>query len=98
VKGFWNDPDGLNIAELTVLIALPPWVYTAYKYALAANLSANQVDFFLVLTYPLLAVLGKEALMRLPQMLHQRRTSLPQDKYGGRDDRGSYPTDIPHER
>lgn len=72
MRGFWNDPEGLSIAELAILAALPPWVYTAYRYALAADLSANQVDFFLVLTYPLLVVLGGKVLGYLPQLGRRR--------------------------
>lgn len=87
MKGFWNDPEGLSIAELTILAALPPWIYTAYRFALAADLSANQVDFFLVLTYPLLVVLGGKLLGYLPQL--GRRRAMPEVAEEGRDERGT---------
>ena len=87
MKGFWSDPEGLSIAELTILAALPPWVYTAYRFALAADLSANQVDFFLVLTYPLLVVLGGKLLGYLPQLGRRRVTAEIADE--GRDDRAT---------
>ncbi len=88
IRGFWNDDDGLSIADVVVWVTLPPWLYTAYRYALAADLSGNQVDFFLVLTYPLLLVLGGRAISDLPP-LKRMRIQVPD--YEGRDDRDSSP-------
>jgi len=87
VRGFWNDLEGLSIAEVAILAALPPWIYTAYRFALAADLSANQVDFFLVLTYPLLVVLGSKVLGYLPQL--GRRRAMPEVTEEGREDRAT---------
>ncbi|MGB9886889.1 MAG: hypothetical protein ACPLRW_07830 [Moorellales bacterium] len=92
MKGFWNDPEGLSIAELTILAALPPWIYTAYRFALATDLSANQVDFFLVLTYPLLVVLGGKLLGYLPQLGRRRvamNGAIIEDKDEERRDNGA---------
>lgn len=86
LKGFWNDADGLSIADVVIWVTLPPWLYTAYRYAIAGELSGNQVDFFQVLTYPLLVVLGGRAISDLPPL--KRRVQL--NDYEGRssyDDR-----------
>ncbi|MDN5365722.1 MAG: hypothetical protein PWP44_925 [Thermacetogenium sp.] len=88
IRGFWSDSDGLSIADVVVWVTLPPWLYTAYRYALAADLSGNQVDFFLVLTYPLLLVLGGRAISDLPPL---RRMRIQLSDYEGRDDRDSSP-------
>jgi hypothetical protein len=88
-RGFWNDHDGLSIADVVIWVALPPWLYVAYKYALAVDLSGNQVDFFQVLTYPLLLVLGGKTISNLPPLRRMRVVQFPE--YEGRDDRDSSP-------
>lgn len=65
MKGFWNDPDGLTTAELTILVVLPLYLFVGVKLALAKDLSANQVDFFSVLSYPILAAIAKQAIERI---------------------------------
>lgn len=35
MKGFWNDPDGLTTAELTILAVLPLYLFVGVKLALA---------------------------------------------------------------
>ncbi|AYO30791.1 hypothetical protein D2962_09375 [Biomaibacter acetigenes] len=65
MKGFWNDPDGLTTAELTILAVLPLYLFVGVKLALTKDLSANQVDFFSVLSYPILAAIAKQAIERI---------------------------------
>lgn len=65
MRGFWNDPDGLTTAELTILAVLPLYLFVGVKLALAKDLSANQVDFFSVLSYPILAAIAKQAIERI---------------------------------
>lgn len=86
LKGFWNDPEGLSIGDIVIWATLPPWLYTAYHYALAADLSGNQVDFFLTLTYPLLMVLGGKAISDLPPL---KRLKIEFPISDERDDRGA---------
>ncbi len=66
MKGFWNDPDGWSLAEVVVICVLPVWMYVAIKMALAKELSVNQVDYFSVLSYPLLVAVGGKMLTYLP--------------------------------
>lgn len=66
IRGFWNDPDGWSLAEVVVVCVLPVWMYVAVKLALAKELSGNQVDYFLVLSYPLLVAVGGKMLTYLP--------------------------------
>lgn len=90
IRGFWNDSEGLSIGDIVIWATLPPWLYTAYRYALAADLSGNQVDFFLVLTYPLLMVLGGKAISDLPPLKRMQSQFTSQITNGG-DDRGASP-------
>lgn len=90
IRGFWNDSDGLSIGDTIIWATLPPWLYTAYRYAIAADLSGNQVDFFLVLTYPLLMVLGGKAIADLPPLKRMQSRVTSQITEGG-DDRGASP-------
>ncbi len=66
LRGFWNDPDGWSLADIVTVLALPVWMYVAVKFALAQDLSGNQVDYFLVLSYPLLIAVGGKMLSGLP--------------------------------
>jgi hypothetical protein len=61
MRGFWNDPDGLTIDEFAALMVLPLFLFTGVKLALAKDITATQVDFFTVLTYPILAVVARRA-------------------------------------
>jgi len=66
MRGFWNDPDGWSLADLVTALVLPVWIYAAVRFALARDLSGNQVDYFLVLSYPLLVAVGGKAISNLP--------------------------------
>lgn len=66
MRGFWNDPDGWSLADVVTILVLPVWMYVAIKFALAKDLSGNQVDYFLVLSYPLLIAVGGKAISNLP--------------------------------
>lgn len=81
MRGFWNDSDGLGLADVVVLAILPVWMYTAIKLALAKELSGNQVDFFLTLSYPLLLAIGGRAISSLPWP--GRRIRPPDVEEGG---------------
>jgi hypothetical protein len=65
-RGFWNDADGWSLADVVVVLVMPIWMYVAVKLALAQELSGNQVDFFLVVSYPLLIAVGGKAVSNLP--------------------------------
>jgi hypothetical protein len=41
-------------------------MYVAVKFALSHDLSGNQVDYFLILSYPLLIAVGGKAISNLP--------------------------------
>ncbi len=66
MRGFWNDPDGWSLADLVTTLVLPVWMYAAVRFALSHDLSDNQVDYFLVLSYPLLIAVGGKAISNLP--------------------------------
>jgi len=61
MKGFWNDPNGLTIDEFAALLVLPLFLFVGVKLALANDITSTQVDFFTVLTYPILAVVARQA-------------------------------------
>lgn len=63
-KTFINDNDGLTIAEFTILLTLPLYLFVGVKYAMAQDLSTTQVDFFSILSYPILAAIAKQAIER----------------------------------
>lgn len=65
MRGFWNDPDGLTIDELAALTVLPLFLFVGIRLALAEDISSTQVDFFTVLTYPILAVVARHAIERM---------------------------------
>lgn len=77
MRGFWNDSDGLTTAELTILAVLPLYIFVGVKLALAKDLSANQVDFFSVLSYPILAAIAKQAIERIGWPFLGRRGQMP---------------------
>ncbi len=64
MKGFWNDEHGLTIDEFAALLVLPLFLFVGVKLALAKDISPTQVDFFTVLTYPILAVVARQAVER----------------------------------
>lgn len=61
MRGFWNDPEGLTIDEFAALMILPLFLFVGVKLALADDITSTQVDFFTVLTYPILAVVARQA-------------------------------------
>lgn len=64
MRGFWNDPDGLSIEEFAALLVLPLFLFVGIKLALDEDITGTQVDFFTVLTYPILAVVARKAVER----------------------------------
>jgi len=64
IRSFLNDSDGLTIAEFTIIVTLPLYLFVGVKYAIAQDLSTNQVDFFGILSYPILAAIAKQAIER----------------------------------
>ena len=64
MRGFWNDLDGLTIDEFAALLVLPLFLFVGVKMAIADDISSTQVDFFTVLTYPILAVVARKAVER----------------------------------
>jgi hypothetical protein len=90
MRGFWNDPDGITIEDLAVLASLGLYVFVGVKIALAGDVSTNQVDFFAVLGYPIIAAIAKKAIERIGwPTLGRRGQALPQQPpayyngYGG---------------
>lgn len=65
IKGFWNDSKGLTIDEFAALLILPLFLFVGVKLAMAKDISSTQVDFFTVLTYPILAVVARQAVERI---------------------------------
>lgn len=64
MRSFLNDDDGLTAAELTILCVLPVYIFVAIKLAVAPDISNAQVDFFGVLSYPIIAAIAKQAVER----------------------------------
>lgn len=81
MRGFWSDPDGWSLAEVVVICVLPVWMYVAIKMALAKELSVNQVDYFSVLSYPLLVAVGGKMLTYLPLPWSRRSRFEPVSQY-----------------
>lgn len=65
MKGFWNDLSGLSIDELAAILVLPLFLFVGVKFALAKDISNTQVDFFAILTYPILAVVARQAVEKI---------------------------------
>jgi len=63
-RGFWNDSAGLTIDEFAALAVLQLFLFVGVKLALTDNISSTQVDFFTVLTYPILGVVARQAVER----------------------------------
>ena len=89
MRGFWNDPDGITIEDLAVLASLGLYVFVGVKIALAGDVSTNQVDFFAVLGYPIIAAIAKKAIERIgwPTLGRRGQTApyqspYPYDGYG----------------
>jgi len=77
MRGFWNDPNGLTIDEFAALLILPLFLFVGVKLAMAKDISSTQVDFFTVLTYPILAVVARQAVERIGwPSLGKRSTSV----------------------
>lgn len=84
IKGFWNDLDGWSIGDVVTVLVLPVWMYVAIKFALAPDITNNQVDYFMVLSYPLLIAVGGKALGSLPLPWPRRSGMYPvQQPYYG---------------
>lgn len=60
--GFWNDKDGFSIADLVIICVLPIWMYVGAKLAFSSEITREHVDFFTVLSYPLLLAVGGKSL------------------------------------
>ncbi|MCL6561283.1 MAG: hypothetical protein K6U74_21345 [Firmicutes bacterium] len=83
MRGFWNDSDGLTVAEVTILACLPLYLFVGVKMAFSGEIGANQVDFFSVLSYPIIAAIAKQAIERIgwPTLGRQGRVSPYQPPY-----------------
>lgn len=79
MRGFWNDQDGLTIDEFAALAVLPLFLFVGVKMAVADDISSTQVDFFTVLTYPILAVVARKAVERFgfPALGGRGQVSVP---------------------
>lgn len=82
-KGFWADDDGLSLADVVVILVLPIWMYVTIKLALSDNLTQVQVDFFTVVSYPLLIAVGGKAIgyLPLPWRTGRRRSAKRTDDH-----------------
>lgn len=83
MKGFWNDPEGLAVSEVTVLTCLPLYLFVGAKMAFAGEVSVNQVDFFSVLSYPIIAAIAKQAIEQIgwPALGRRGQTQALQPTY-----------------
>jgi hypothetical protein len=85
MKGFWNDPDGLSIEEFAAILVLPLFLFVGIKLAMTADITGTQVDFFTVLTYPILAVVARKAVERVGFPVlgkRQQAVAVDTDNYG----------------
>lgn len=78
MKGFWNDPEGLTIDEFAALMVIPLFLFYGARMAIADDISPTQVDFFTVLTYPILAVVARKAVERFGFPVKGRREQVSQ--------------------
>jgi hypothetical protein len=82
VKGFWNDRDGITISDIASIITILLYLFVGIKLAISKNLTANQVDFFSILSYPILAIIAKQAIERVGfPSLGRRPPMVPQQTY-----------------
>lgn len=61
LRGFWNDPEGLSFAEaISIVFTALYLAVTGLLLArlLGGNLTDQALDFFEVLTWPMLTILG----------------------------------------
>lgn len=65
MRGFWNDGDGITIPDIASIITIILYLFVGIKLAISKNLTANQVDFFSILSYPILAIIAKQAIERV---------------------------------
>lgn len=77
MKGFWNDPGGLTIDEFAALLVLPLFLFVGIKLAIGYDITSTQVDFFTVLTYPILAVVARQAVERFGFPNLRGRSTIP---------------------
>lgn len=94
MKGFWNDQNGLSIDELAAILVLPLFLFVGVKFAIAKNISSTQVDFFTVLTYPILAVVARQAVEKfgLPSLKSIRPQIQPTHIEPNSNELGNDPT------
>lgn len=78
MRGFWNDPEGLTIDEFAAILVLPLFLFVGVKLAMADDITSTQVDFFTVLTYPILAVVARQAVERFGFPLVGRKGKMSQ--------------------
>jgi len=93
MKGFWNDPDGLSIEEFAAILVLPLFLFVGIKLAMTADITGTQVDFFTVLTYPILAVVARKAVERfgIPSLGKRQQTvEVGNDVYAPYDTHDAY--------
>jgi len=96
MKGFWNDPNGLTIDEFAALLVLPLFLFVGVKLAMAGQeITSVQVDFFTVLTYPILAVVARQAVERFGFPVIGRKQAQPvsytTEEGGNYEDNGNQP-------
>lgn len=64
-RTFMNDADGVSSAEFAALAVLPLYLYVGVSLAIAGGkITDAQVDFFGVLSWPIIAVVANEAVRR----------------------------------
>lgn len=92
MKGFWNDPGGLTIDEFAALLVLPLFIFVGVKLAMAGQeITSVQVDFFTVLTYPILAVVARQAVERFGfPVIGRKQTTQPLVNYTTEEGGGTY--------
>jgi hypothetical protein len=82
VKGFWNDRDGITISDIASIITIILYLFVGIKLAISKDLTVNQVDFFSILSYPILAIIAKQAIERVGfPSLGRRPPVVPQQTY-----------------
>lgn len=82
MKGFWNDRDGITISDIASIITIILYLFVGIKLAISKDLTVNQVDFFSILSYPILAIIAKQAIERVGfPSLGRRPPVVPQQTY-----------------
>jgi len=76
MKGFWNDNDGLTISDIASVTTILLYSFVGVKLAISENLTTNQVDLFSILSYPILAIIAKQAIEQVGFPFLGRRPSI----------------------